>query len=73
MWGHGLEAGFSLAGIDLWPRVMNGEPGRSHVTVGWEPLSGPAGDWGGALLDETRFALPATYLRRTGHRIEIGA
>jgi arylsulfatase A-like enzyme len=27
-----------LDGIDLWPRVLNKEDAREHVTVGWGPL-----------------------------------
>ena len=34
----GVEPWKPLDGIDLWPRVMNDEPGRAHVTVGWGPL-----------------------------------
>ena len=34
----GVEPWQPLHGINLWPRVLNGAPGRAHVTVGWGPL-----------------------------------
>jgi arylsulfatase A-like enzyme len=27
-----------LDGINLWPKALNGEPAREHVTIGWGPL-----------------------------------
>jgi arylsulfatase A-like enzyme len=34
----GVEPWTPLDGIDVWPRVLSGEPAREYVTIGWGPL-----------------------------------